>query len=239
MNKEIIKVKDIVIVEDVNGNKIQRQNMTNLSSILSKENVVETLESLKVESESEIEGLKNLLNKRKKQYIHYIMFGIPLGIGGPIILNMSMGVSLVWPQAALILAEDMLMIPILIKFIVDDNKDIKRIKDELSGRKIESEYITKELEKQKSLLVELNNEGEVVKDKSAGELEIIKVDNSEVEEQTSRMQLCFKLGKMREYLLKMLKQGKIGTELEGYSDEEKEFAGELINELKLNYSEKN
>lgn len=236
MNREIITINNLTIVEDEKGNKKQIDNCDNLSEILIQENIIEELENNKEELTTTILELQNKLKIMKDNYKFFKNISRVLCVVFPLLLYV---ISDKYGLSNLVLTNfgnlpisiflsgviSLVGIGFLDSVLLAWKSDIKIDEKKIGGNEKQYEYITKELAKQKELLEKLHNEKEKIKTNDSHELEITKInDKDRLNDLEYYMDLYYNLGYNYDKFLKYYNNGILREKMgKRYTYEKKEL----------------
>lgn len=234
MNKEIITINGLTIVEDEKGNKKQIDNCDNLSEILIQENIIEHLKKNKEELVARIPEQQKDLKNWYKEYKSLKIFAPVISVAASIFMYFF---AYMFEFSNIILSNlgnlSLSMFISAISFLVTSGiisivglsikNTIKTEEKELKGNEKQYEYITKELSKQKELLEKLHNEKEKTQTNDSHELEITKInDKDKLNSLEYYMNLYYNLGCNYDEFLKYYNDGILREKMgKRYTYEEK------------------
>lgn len=236
MNKEIITMNGIAIVEDEKGNKRQVDNCNNLTEILIQENIIEELENKKKEIEAEKIRNEISINKQKANLIVNAVYNlllvvlVPIGIHllfdavdcSSIILNILGNISLNSLVTSFSFFSTLILsVPIL----AIEKSDIEKLENELRANENLYKYVTGELSKQKTVLEELNNNKKLVENIDDDTLRTSKInDENKMYNLNYYMDLYYQCGYDYNRYLKYYNNGKLREKLKkDFTEEEIEI----------------
>lgn len=224
MHKEFIYVGRNIIVEDEKGNKTIRENSDNLEEILKQENVIELIENTINELKEEINYYEK---KSLKKFIPYMLISLPIfdivlyfTIGNMYLSNFGTINSFIKCSLATTLALSPLVCAEIISYV--HYKSAKKI---IKGCKNQLDFLEKQLEKEKEILIELKNKEKRIKQEK--EFKTPKIEPSKkIEKLEDNYSMYYDLGFNEDRYLRYFQKGNIDRLLQEkeYNDEQIEVA---------------
>ena len=237
MHKEYIYIDRNIIVEDENGDKSLRENTNNIEEILKQENIIEILENRLKKLEEMLSSYKS--SNKKKFFPWATVIVIIGGIGMTYIfsniIDPGIPIDTIFGTIDRSVAIVSLVIPLsspLATFVdLIYYHDYKKSFKENKGIENEINFIKQELQKNKEVLFNLENEQKKVQEKE--KFKTTKIDNlALLKKLKSDLEFLHTLGYNENKYLKYYLKGNIDDilKLENYNDEQIKMAHSYLEE---------